>query len=155
FSILLHRRNAPVSSAESYMFKALDRVFTRILVLAILALGSLAALATFVINESRNNLYEQKKTDVRHVVESAVSMVAAYDKRAAAGEMTREQAQAEAKKSINAVRYQGNEYIFVMDFGGNYMVHPAKPENVGKNAINLKDPYGKFFIQDFIATAKA
>ena len=40
------------------MFRLLNRVFTRILVLAILALASLTGLGWFVIGESRENLYE-------------------------------------------------------------------------------------------------
>src|SRR5262252_3324957 len=52
------------------MLGKLNRVFTRILILAVLALGALAAFGIFVISESRTNLYEQKKADTRHVVES-------------------------------------------------------------------------------------
>ena len=48
------------------MLRSLNRVFTRILVLALLALGALAAFGWFVIGESRNNLYEQKKADIRN-----------------------------------------------------------------------------------------
>src|SRR4249920_3191855 len=76
------------------MLRLLNRVFTRILVLAVLALGALAALGLFVMNESRSNLYEQKKADIRHVVEAGTSLLASLEKRVVAGEMTREQAQA-------------------------------------------------------------
>ena len=47
------------------MMKLLNRVFTRILFLAVLALGGLVALAMFVMSQSRENLYEQKKADIR------------------------------------------------------------------------------------------
>jgi methyl-accepting chemotaxis protein len=96
------------------MLQLLNRVFTRILVLAVLALGALAALGLFVMNESRTNLYEQKKADIRHVVEAATSLLASLEKRVAAGEMTREQAQTEARKLLSAIRYEGNEYIFAL-----------------------------------------
>jgi hypothetical protein len=85
---------APVSSPPDFtlMMQRLNRVFTRILILAVLAVGALAALGVFVLNESRSNLYEQKKADVRHVVEAGTSLLAALEKRVTAGEMTREQA---------------------------------------------------------------
>ncbi len=86
------------------MLTALNRVFTRILVLAVLALAALVALGVFVIQESRSSLYEQKKADIRHVVEAAASIIADFDKRAQAGQMTREQAQAEAKRVVNGLR---------------------------------------------------
>ena len=55
------------------MMRLLNRVFTRILLLAVLALGALVALGMFVMSESRNNLYEQKKADIRHVVEAVAT----------------------------------------------------------------------------------
>ena len=137
------------------MLRLLNRVFTRILVLAVLALGALAALGLFVMNESRTNLYEQKKADTRHVVEAVATILTGYDKRVAAGELTRDQAQAEARKVITALRYEGNEYVFVNDFNGISVIHPTKPENVGQNLINRKDPSGKFYVQEFVKVAKA
>jgi methyl-accepting chemotaxis protein len=137
------------------MMKLLNRVFTRILFLAVLALGALVTLGMFVMSQSRENLYEQKKADIRHVVETVTSMVAGLEKRAAAGEMTREQAQAEAKKIITAMRYENNEYVFVNNFQGVSMVHPTKPEQVGQNLYDNKDGYGKYFVRDFIKAAEA
>jgi methyl-accepting chemotaxis protein len=137
------------------MMRLLNRVFTRILLLAVLAFGALAALGLFVMKESRANLYEQKKSDIRHVVESIASIVASYDKRANGGEMTRDQAQAEARKVITALRYEKNEYIFVYDYNGVSVIHPTKPENVGKNLIDNKDATGKLFVREFVTAAKA
>jgi methyl-accepting chemotaxis protein len=97
------------------MFKFLNRVFTRILLLAVLAVSLLAGIGFMVIHEGQNQLFEQKKSDIRHIVEAAVGVVADYDKRAAAGEMTREQAQEQAKRALNAMRYEGQEYLFVTD----------------------------------------
>jgi len=137
------------------MLQNLNRVFTRILVLAALALCALGILGFFVISESRNNLYEQKKADIRHVVEAGVSVIASLEKRAAAGEITREQAQAEARRLLTALRYEGNEYIFVVDFNHNMAVHPTKPERVGKNLTDEKDPNGKLYIREFVSVARA
>jgi len=137
------------------MMKLLNRVFTRILFLAVLALGALGALAMFVISQSHENLYEQKKADIKHVVEAVTSMVAALEKRAAAGEMTREQAQAEAKKMITAMRYGGNEYVFVNNFEGVSVVHPTKPEQVGKSLIDNRDGTGKYYTREFVKVAQS
>ena len=90
------------------------------------------------------------------MVEAAIAITADFDKRAAAGQMTAEQAQVEAKKVITALRYEkGEEYIFVLDMNGNMVVHPTKPERIGKALINEKDPSGRLYIQDFVAAAKA
>src|SRR5690348_12714675 len=100
------------------MFRILNRVFARIAALAALAIGSLLVIGYLVAQETRQNLYEQKKADIRHVVETAASIVADLDRRATAGEMTREQAQAEAKKILRSIRYAGKEYMFVYDYAG-------------------------------------
>ena len=139
------------------MLKLLDRVFTRILdSRSSRVMRSRRARPFCHLSESKDNLYEQKKADIRHVVEAAVAIAADYDKRAAAGQMSVEAAQAEAKKNISAIRYEGGqEYIFGLDLNGIMIVHPTKPERVGKKLIDEKDPSGRLYIQDFIAAAKA
>ena len=47
-------------------------------------------------------------------------------------------ASAEARKQITALRYQGDEYIFVVDYNHTMIVHPTKPERVGKNLFDEK-----------------
>jgi methyl-accepting chemotaxis protein len=136
------------------MLRALNRVFTRILLLVILALAALMTVGAFVIGQSADLLFQQKKADIKHVVEAAAALVANFERRAAAGEMTREQAQAEAKRAINAIRYGGKEYVFVYDFNGVNVVHPVKPEWVGTDRIDEHDPTGKYFIREFIEVAK-
>jgi methyl-accepting chemotaxis protein len=137
------------------MLKAFDRVFTRILVLAVLALGALATLTYFVIQESRTNLYEQKRADIRHVVEAVTAIVADFDKRAKAGEMTREQAQAFATKAIASARYGNNENMFAFNFDGIQVSSASRPDANGKSRLEERDTAGKYFVKEFIATAKA
>jgi methyl-accepting chemotaxis protein len=137
------------------MLRLLNRVFTRILVLGVIALCALALIGIFVVRENSENLYAQKKADIRHVVETTVSLLSALDKRVAAGEMTKEQAQAEAGKLISAIRYEGGEYLFVVNYDHVMVIHPTKPERAGKNLYDDKDPKGKHFIRDFVSTAKA
>jgi methyl-accepting chemotaxis protein len=136
------------------MLGLLNRVFTRILVLAVLALASLASLGWLVLEESRTNLYEQKKADIRHIVEAAHALVVDFDKQVAEGKLTREQAQAAAKRAVNAMRYEGNEYVALIDFKGVILTHPTKPEIIGKSRWDSKDPAGRFYIRDFLAAAK-
>src|SRR5690242_2206859 len=137
------------------MLKFLNRVFTRILVLGVIALCALAVIGVFVLRETRDNLYAQKKADIRHVVEVTVTLLSSLEKRVAAGEMTREQAQAEANRLISSIRYQDKDYLFVVNYDHVMVIHPTKPERAGKNLYDDKDPKGKFFIRDFVSVAKA
>jgi hypothetical protein len=83
--------------SEASMLRRLNNVLTRILVLAVLALVALVAIGGYAITKSRSNLFEQKKADVRHLVEAGTAIVLGFEKRADAGEMRRGQAQAEAR----------------------------------------------------------
>ncbi len=138
------------------MFRLLNRVFTRILLLAVLAVSLLAGIGFVVIHEGQNQLFEQKKSDIRHIVEGAAGVVADLDKRAAAGEMTREQAQEQAKRALSAMRYEGKEYLFVIDASGIDIVNPAIPSLIGTNMINARDAKtGKAFVQEMVEIAKS
>ncbi len=49
---------------------------------------------------------------------------------------------------------KGEVYVFSMNFGGVYLSYPTNKALQGALALNLKDPEGKTFIQDFIKIAK-
>jgi methyl-accepting chemotaxis protein len=136
------------------MLNKLDRVFTRILLLALIAFSALGALGYFVVEESRANLYDQKHSDLRHVNQAALTIIAGFDKRASAGEMTREQAQAEAKKAIASIRYGNDDFMTILGFDGTVVMHPVKPERIGKNIWNDTDPRGVPYIQRYIENAR-
>lgn len=62
----------------------------------------------------------------------------------------------EAAKSFNAdgeYKY-GEIYVNVIDFAGVWKVYPPRPAGVGQSVINVKDPDGKFVVQDVLAVAK-
>ena len=50
--------------------KALHSIFARVLLIALCSLAALGATSVFMVSESHRNLYEQKRADIRHVVES-------------------------------------------------------------------------------------
>lgn len=48
----------------------------------------------------------------------------------------------------------GEIYVNVIDFGGVWKVYPPRPAGVGQSVINVKDPDGRFIVQDVLAVAK-
>jgi hypothetical protein len=61
------------------MLEFLNRILARILLLAVLALSLLALVGYLIIGEREGQLFEQKKNDIRHIVESAHGIVSDYD----------------------------------------------------------------------------
>lgn len=89
---------------------------------------------------------------------------------ALAGDMaTPDEAKALSQKAQAAVNTQGKDkafaafatpeykpkdlYVFCMDMDGNLLVHPLKPELVGKNLIEF-NKYGDFLFKDMVAKVK-
>lgn len=62
----------------------------------------------------------------------------------------------EAAKAFNAEgEYKfGEIYVNVIDFAGVWKVYPPRPAGVGQSVVNVKDPDGKFVVQDILAVAK-
>ncbi|MCG5239017.1 cache domain-containing protein [Azospirillum doebereinerae] len=62
----------------------------------------------------------------------------------------------EAATSFNAEgEYKRGElYVNVVDFAGVWKVYPPRPAGVGQSVINVKDPDGRFVVQDVLAVAK-
>ncbi len=51
--------------------------------------------------------------------------------------------------------FKGGElYVNVIDFSGVWKVYPPRPTGVGQSVINVKDPDGKFLVQDILAVAR-
>jgi methyl-accepting chemotaxis protein len=136
------------------MLRSLNRVFTRILLLAALAISLLGGIGYMIIHEGQEQLFEQKKSDIRHIVEVAVGIVADLDKRALAGEMTREQAQDQAKRALSAMRYEGKEFMFAFDAAGALVVNPVITSMIGVNQAGAKDRNGRAYVQEMLDIAK-
>ena len=69
-------------------------------------------------------------------IETAVAAIK-RGARAAKGEMSESDAQLAARNALRGMRYNsGKDYVFVYDAAGTSLVHPAKPDNEGKNLIN-------------------
>ncbi len=95
----------------------------------------------------------------------AVSCSSAHTKHA-----SKEQAQAMATKAADAVKRDGDKvftafndgsewrdgdlYVFVIDKTGTWRASGARPDLVGKNALNIADSDGKLFVKEIVAVEK-
>ncbi len=55
---------------------------------------------------------------------------------------------------IKEKRYTGNGYFFVMDTKGTMLMHPFRPQYVGKSVLSVKDKTGKYITKEFLEVAK-
>lgn len=120
----------------------------RLYLLITLAIVAMTLIKIISLNNLRNELYKSAHFSVQSLVESAHTLALGYAKRAEAGELTKAQAQALARKALESMRYAGSEYFFALDYNATMVVHGAKPEIVGKDYSNFKTKDGVFVLRD-------
>ena len=94
----------------------------------------------------------------RKVVQSAVALVEMYEQKAQRGELPAAVARRQAVDALNAIRFEGYGYLFVLDRDLNYVAMPAKPAMVGQPADKAHDAEGrpmKDLILDALASTDA
>jgi methyl-accepting chemotaxis protein len=90
---------------------------------------------------------EARKEGVRNVVELGYHYLAGLEARVKAGELSLEQAQQLGRAGILAMRYEGDNYLWIASPGARIVAHPIKPELAGKDMSTSKDASGKLHWQ--------
>ncbi len=115
----------------------------------------LILVAAVAVGQLDSSLMESHRSEVKSLVESGYSVVAAFGDKAARGEMSDEQARSAALAIIGTMRYQGNNYLWVNDLHPRMVMHPLKPEMNGKDLSNFTDPDGKYLFVEMVKTVKS
>ncbi|WP_420405902.1 cache domain-containing protein [Nisaea sp.] len=100
------------------------------------------------------DLYDERAREIKSVIETKVSEAMALEARAAAGEMTREEAIELWEKNALAVRFRGSEYLFGYTMEGITVFHGAKPELKGTDMSGVEDPNGVKIISEMVSVLK-
>jgi len=122
-----------------------------VLVMTAFALGGLAI---FDLVTLRSALVEEKKANVRQVVEMTSSTFNHYDQLAKAGEITLEEAQNRATEFIQNARYDGNNYVFVLGLDTKVILHPLQPKLNGQNGKQVIDVNGVPILDEMVKAAR-
>jgi len=124
----------------------------RIVGLIVLSSLGMVAIAAFVLFDLKTDLQTQRRGELQRIIDLASSTVAAFHRQAELGAMTPQEAQSAAAATLGAMRYDGNEYVFVTDADGVTIAH-ANPDLIGKSMAEIKDANGKYFAREMVAVA--
>ena len=127
----------------------------RLAAIVTVALLGMALSVTQLLRDGSRIMLEGREQQVRSVVESAHSVIAGYQQRAAKGEMAADEAKAAALAALSMLRYAGQEYVWVNDLDGKMLMHPFAPKLVGNTVMELKDADGKTFFADMVKVSRA
>jgi methyl-accepting chemotaxis protein len=123
-----------------------------LLVFALMA--AFAVAVTFEIRASANAVYNERYEMLRTETESAVSILKQFHDRQVAGELTEEQARAQAYQVVNGMKYSPDGYFFAYDYDLNMAFHYDK-DKVGKNLRGKPDPKGKLYREELLKLGQA
>ena len=100
-------------------------------------------LAMMSLAQTQNTLMREKSILIKQHVEMVDNIVQQYYAKQQAGTITEAQAEAGAKEAIQKLRYDGNNYFWIMDKNAKIILHPIKPELNNSDGNKIKDPKGK------------
>lgn len=126
----------------------------RIYAIISLSFCGLVGLSYFQNENLARSLREQRQEELKHLVQSAVSI--AWDEFDAAERQktNMEAAQARAADRIGKLRYGSGDYFWINDLTPRMIMHPIKPELNGKDLTENKDPTGKRLFVEFANVVK-
>tara|TARA_R110002110_G_scaffold392064_1_gene605488 strand:- start:5549 stop:7324 length:1776 start_codon:yes stop_codon:yes gene_type:complete len=127
----------------------------RLYLLNIVAAVGLIILSAITIYQTTHGLKAQKNSELKHLTETAITMVAGFHARTQGGDLTEAQAKAAAAAAVSKMRYEGKEYFWINDMAPRMVMHPVKPQLNGKDLSKLADPNGKLLFNEFVKTVKA
>ena len=125
----------------------------RLTLSVLVALIGLVVLGTFEIVHLRGQLLADRKAMLQATVDIAVTTVKEFQAKESRGELSRDEAQKQAKDALRSMRYQGSEYFYVYDSKGMGVMHPIHPEYIGKSHWDRQDKTGAYTIRAMISAA--
>ena len=131
------------------MHRLLNRLTIRAklgILTAVSLLGLIVVGVFLAISQYKQSTLDRQQL-VRQEVEAASGVLQWAYQLETSGKVPRDQAQQLAKGAVAAMRYNTTEYFWINDQQGVMVMHPIKPELVGKGGDAVRDPYG-FLVLD-------
>ena len=139
----------------------------RIKLLLFLFIGSLVALASLsgiaayrmhllssaAIASQKKALLGDYDALIKSQVQSAVSLLATIEQRAAKGEITVDEARKQGADLVRQLRYLKDNYFWIDTIDGTNVVLLGKPAE-GKSRIDLQDKKGKYLVKEIIENGR-
>lgn len=110
---------------------------------ALVAAAGLLTLAGFWVVSQHARILQQKQDQAHNLVDAAYAVVVEYHEIETSGQMSHQQAQQAAIKTLRMMRYENGNYFWINDLHTFMVMHPFKPELEGQDPTNYKDPTGK------------
>jgi methyl-accepting chemotaxis protein len=129
-------------------------VSRRLGVLVAGAVFGITVIAAAFLYSEKTLLMEERESAVRQTVEVANGLLTHFQDQVVQGKMPEAQAKQEALAALQKLRYSGEEYFWINDMHPTMVMHPMRPELVGKDLSEMVDPTGKHLFIEFVNMVK-
>jgi methyl-accepting chemotaxis protein len=102
------------------------------------------------LNELWNGLEEQRKIELNHLANLALSIVKEEHAAAQSGKISMDEAKTRAAARVGALRYGADDYFWINDMHPRVVMHPLKPELNGRDVTATKDADGRPLYTRFV-----
>ena len=141
------------------MFLGRLRVSARFLLVLTVAFIVQAGISIVSLIDLKQSLVQDRKIEVKHLLETAYSTVAYFHDQVRKGLMTDEAARRAAADAVRAMHYDNGNYFFIWDLNGTSIAHGAQAALEGKTFINSpdaqKNPVVAYMVGRLIEVAKS
>jgi methyl-accepting chemotaxis protein len=135
------------------MFSRL-KIRYRLVLLISVAVFFIGVVASYALMLQKNQMMQASRLKTNNTIELAYSVIDHFGKQAESGKLDLTSAQEAAKKTIAAMRYDGDNYFSLYDTSLHMVQHPLKPEMNGKDMSQLKDSQGNRLVYELVEAAK-
>ncbi len=104
----------------------------------------------FTVKNIRASLLTANEDKIEQITEIVYNILDSFQSEVTQKTMSTQQAQATAIKRIAAIKYDGNNYIWINDYNGMMIYHPS----LKGNHLDLTDKNGKKFIEEGLSITK-
>lgn len=110
----------------------------------------------FLLPQLKASLVANKIAMVESMAQTVWSILDDFERQVQQGRLTLDEAQARAKSIVHSMRYDdfGRNYFWIIGYDNVPLVHPYRPDHVGKDLSDLVDKTGKKFIAEMVRTAR-
>ena len=130
-----------------------NRYFISIVVLSFLIVG-LFILSIYIVILPRfeKTILTGKKEMISELTQSVCSLIEEYHQEAETFQISLDSAQAMALERVQKMRYgqELKDYFWIIDMHPNMIMHPYRPELVGSDLNDYKDPNGKLLFVESV-----
>ncbi|MEJ6475089.1 methyl-accepting chemotaxis protein [Pseudoalteromonas piscicida] len=130
-------------------------IFQRLALLITVVIIGVIVQSVVSLTQQYDALEQQQYHKTQNLVENAYSLVAYFHQQFALGKLPEAEAKTAALDAVAALRYEGNNYFWINDYQPKMVMHPFKPELIGKDLSQSADPNGKRLFIDMVEVAKA